>query len=100
LTFAFAHMGLQPSRNVRRLPRRTGWARTRQGNRDAQADDVWKARSQLQRIISPIEAFRAWPGAGTMTIAASSKISKSRDRFGRPLGLLKDWRTAVKSAFY
>jgi hypothetical protein len=40
---------------------------------------------------SPIETFRAWPGAGMMTIAAPSKIRKSRDRPTRPLGLPKHW---------
>jgi hypothetical protein len=84
-------MGLQPSRNIRRLPRRTGWARTRQDDRDAEADEVRKAQSQPQRIISPIEAFRAWPDVGTMTIAAPSTIRKSGDRPGRPLGLQKHW---------
>jgi hypothetical protein len=37
----------------------------------------------------PIEAFLAWPGVGTMTFAATSKIRKSRDRLGLPLELLK-----------
>src|ERR1700677_5028 len=100
LNFAFAHMGLQPSRNVRRLPRRAGRARTRQGDRDTEADDVWKAQFQPHRIISPIDAFHAWPGAGTMTIAAPSMIRKSPDHLGRPLGLPKHWRSALKSAFY
>jgi hypothetical protein len=55
-----------------------------------EADDV-KAQSQPQRIISPIDAFHAWSDAATMTIAAPSKIRKSRDRLGRALGLPKHW---------
>jgi hypothetical protein len=52
---------------------------------------VFGTRNPNRNGLSPIEAFRAWPAVGTLTIAAPSKIRKSCDCLGRPLELLKHW---------